>query len=196
MPPDDAGYKSAVWRARATVIVLFALFIFPIFGALLLNIVAPHWLPFGQVNRGVLVEPAVAAELGNIQPMDGGPRGPTSEEAVWTLVHVGPAPCDAFCRQSLVSIRQARLALGKDARRVDRWWLVTGPLGPGTVASVRALDPGVRVGLVDSGSPLRTHAPIQLVDPAGYLILRYEDADAATDLLKDMKRLLKISTQG
>ncbi len=196
MPGDDRNQPRAVWQARVALVALAALFTLPILGALVLNIVAPHWLPFGQVNRGVLVDPAVAAELEKVQPKDGGPVGPVKKEAVWTLVHVGPAPCDVICQQSLVSIRQARLALGKDAKRVDRWWLVTGPLGPGTVASARELDPGLRVGSIDRQSPLHKQFPIQLVDPAGYLILRYEDTAAATDVLKDMKRLLKISTQG
>lgn len=196
MPGDDGKRADAVWLARASLVALCALFMLPILGALVLNIVAPHWLPFGQVNRGLLVEPAVMAELGKVKPKDGGPAGPLDKEAVWTLVHVGPAPCDAICQQALLSIRQARLALGKDAKRVDRWWLVTGPLGPDTVVRARELDPGVRVGSFDIHSPLRREFPIQLVDPAGYLILRYEDAGAATDVLKDMKRLLKISTQG
>jgi len=196
VPGDNVKRTTVVWRARATLVALFALFMLPIFGALVLNTVAPQWLPLGQVNRGELVEPAILAGLGNVESKDGGPSGPVDKEAVWTLVHVGPAPCDTICQQALVSIRQARLALGKDAKRVDRWWLVTGPLGPGTVAEARQLDPGVRLGSVDSHSPLRKAFPIQLVDPAGYLILRYEDAGAATDVLKDMKRLLKISTQG
>lgn len=196
MPANDARRTSVGWQARATLVALFALFMFPILGALVLNIVAPHWLPFGQVNRGVLVEPAVMAELGKVQPKDGGPVGPVDKEAVWTLVHVGRAPCDAICEQALVSIRQARLALGKDAKRVDRWWLVPGTIGPDTVNEARELDRGLRLGVLNPDSPLSKESPIQLIDPAGYLILRYQDAGAATDVLKDMKRLLKISKQG
>jgi hypothetical protein len=116
------------------------------------------------------------------------------------LAHVGPAQCDAGCTQALLDMRQARLALGKDARRVARWWLVTGRPEARALAGVRGAYPGMRVGLIGSDSILSTQpepsAAIQLVDPAGLLILRYSGGSVAADVLKDLKRLLKISTQG
>ena len=97
-------------------------------------------------------------------------------------------------------MRQARLALGKDAHRVARWWLPTDRPHPRTVAGVLDAYPGLRVGLVGSESVLaaRSAPPvaIQVVDPAGFLILRYSGEPVAADVLKDLKRLLKISKQG
>lgn len=188
------------WLPRFALIGLFCLFMLPIIGAYVLNVFAPDWLPFGRVNHGELVQPAVPAGLERIQALDGPAWAETVELAPWTLLHVTGAECIQSCRDALVNMRQARLALGKDADRVSRWWLVTGIPEARSVAIARAIDPGVRIGrITGDASVLNAHpAPgmVQLVDPAGYLILRYRDAAAASDILKDLKRLLKISIQG
>lgn len=188
------------WLPRFALIGLFCLFLLPIVGAYVLNVFAPDWLPFGRVNHGELVQPAVPAGLERMQVLDGPAWAETVELAPWTLLHVTGPVCIQACRDALVNMRQARLALGKDADRVSRWWLVTGIPEARSVAIARDIDPGLRIGrIAGDASVLGAHpAPgmVQLVDPAGYLILRYRDAAAASDILKDLKRLLKISIQG
>lgn len=176
---------------------LFALFMLPIGTALVLNVAAPGWLPFGQANLGTLVQPPLRAGLAAVQPLDGGPLPGTDLEAVWTLVHVSTGGCDSACRDALVKMRQARLALGKDARRLARWWLVTETADARTVSRIRDEHPGLRRGLLAGDAGLgRDAGQVQLVDPAGLLILRYAQDDSASAILKDLKRLLRISKQG
>jgi hypothetical protein len=188
------------WLPRFALIGLFCLFMLPIIGAYVLNVFAPDWLPFGRVNHGELVQPAVPAGLERIQALDGPAWAETIELAPWTLLHVTGPECTPSCRDALVNMRQARLALGKDADRVSRWWLITGIPEARSVAIARDIDPGLRIGRIagDVGVLSAQPAPgmVQLVDPAGYLILRYRDAAAASNILKDLKRLLKISIQG
>lgn len=188
------------WRARLALLALFALFFVPIIGAFVLNALAPSWLPFGRVNHGELVQPAQPAALDTMQVLDGIRWSETLAQSPWTLLHVGEPVCAQVCQQALVSMRQARLALGKDADRVSRWWLLTGQPDPRSVTLAREIDPGLRIGLLDRGVSVltaqRAAALVQLVDPAGYLILRYREADSASAILKDLKRLLRISTQG
>lgn len=183
------------WRGRGLLLGLFALFLLPIVAALVLTTALPHWLPFGQVNRGELVQPPLPARLSAVRPLDG--AAPLAGEASWLVAHASPAPCRARCRQAIASIRQAWLALGKDAGEVERWWLTPRAVDAGEVLRARELDPGLRVGVLRGDSPLLPAAgggpALQVVDPAGYLILRYRDAGAADDLHKDLERLIRIA---
>lgn len=200
VPAPSTGPASSRWRARLALIGLFALFFVPIIGAFVLNAFAPGWLPFGRVNHGELEHPARPVRLEEVRVLDGLAWADSAAMAPWTLVYVGTPVCADDCQQALFSMRQARLALGKDADRVSRWWLATGVPEPSSVALARAIDPGLRIGQIGSDAGVLTENPapgmVQLVDPAGYLILRYRDAKAASAIRKDLKRLLKISTQG
>lgn len=184
-------------QQRLFLVGLFTVFMVPIFGALLLNILAPSWMPFGQVNRGQLVDPPLRID-GSLLDYTGRREVTRSDESgTWMVVHVGEPPCDTTCERALVSLRQARLALGKDASRVERWWMMTRDADARSVQRVASAHPGLRIMALDRPWPLsQGTAPIQVIDPAGYVILRYESPDAASDLLKDLKRLLKISKQG
>lgn len=206
-------------RARLVLAGLFALFFIPILGAILVAVVAPHWIPFGRVNHGELLRPAVADALQAMTPLDGGgplTRGPSQP---WVIAHLGGASCDENCEYALVQMRQARLALGKDAHRVERWWLVTQRPDAGRLSRVLEKFPGLRIGLVQKQSPIFIHATIPvalyMVDPMGFLVLKYShdgsqlaEASApnstlatrsapelASALRKDFKRLLKLSRQ-
>ncbi|MFT5445423.1 MAG: hypothetical protein ACI9DC_000584 [Gammaproteobacteria bacterium] len=206
-------------RARFVLAGLFALFFVPIFGAVIVAVVAPHWIPFGQVNQGELLRPAVADALRTMIPLDGGEaftRGPFQP---WVVAHLGHASCDEACEHALVQMRQARLALGKDAHRVERWWLVAEPPDTSTLTRVMRTFTGLRIGLLQERSPILTHAAspaaIFIVDPMGFLVLKYANTvseglavptpektpaaapglDLANALRKDFKRLLKLSRE-
>jgi hypothetical protein len=206
-----AALKSPTVRARLVLVSIFALFFLPVFGAMFIAVVAPHWMPFGSINHGELVQPPIAGVLLNVSPLDDGSVHTIGPKAPWVIAHLGPPRCDANCEYALGRMRQARLALGKDAHRVERWWVVTGPLQPGDVKVMMRSYPGLRIGQLPSSSPLVVPAPssiaVQMIDPAGFLILRYSTdwqqkeqvSQGATGLaraiLKDFKRLLKISKQ-
>ena len=184
-------------RGRLALLGLFALFFLPLVAALVLNVAAPGWLPFGRVNRGELVRPPQPVAAGDVRALDGAAFGPDGE-AVWQLVYVGSSECGDPCSTALARMRQARLALGKDAGRVARWWLMTAMPDARSVSSARAEYPGLRLGVVSARSVLVPGAPgsVRLVDPAGLLVLRYPPDASASAILKDLRRLLRISTQG
>lgn len=179
---------------------LFTVFLLPVVGAFLLVSLAPGWMSLGRVNAGELVQPALPAGLESLTVVDGPSWSESVRESPWALVLAGPPDCTKPCEQAIVSMRQARLALGKDAGRVSRWWLVTGMPDARTVDRLRRLDPGLRVGRMGAAANALNEpggdVMVQLVDPAGYLILRYRERDPARSILRDLKRLLKISKQG
>jgi len=189
-----------VWRARAILIGLFALFFVPIVVSMVLVISKPGWTPFGSINKGELIQPPIELSLAGAVGMEDGQPLSRSADGHWMFAHVSMGECGEACERALVAMRQARLALGKDADRVERVWLMTGD--PTRVSMSRLLPafPGLKpYGIAASAArrfPRASGDAIFVIDPAGLLILRYEGAESASDILKDMKRLLKISKQG
>jgi glycine/D-amino acid oxidase-like deaminating enzyme len=109
--------------------------------------------------------------------------------------------CDEFCRRKLFTLRQLRLAQGKDMERVERVWLIDDDERPPPELAVdfegtwqvRAAGSGLLKQL-PAAPALADH--IYVVDPLGNLVLRYaRDADPGR-VIKDLARLLRISGIG
>lgn len=190
---------------RLVVLLLFALFFVPVLAAWLLNVFNPGWLPFGTSNHGTLLNPARAVALKELVRLDGAPLQPAASPDKWTWLFMAPPGCDDRCRTSLYNMRQARLALGKDAHRVRRIYVSTAPWAdtvqtalmeehPGLVLSVAA-PVWVEVFAVDDQVPVDA-GRIYLIDPQGFLIMYYDPQSPPSGLLQDIKRLLKISKIG
>ena len=171
----------------------------PILIAYALNVLYPGWAPFGTSNRGALVEPARSLSAEGLRSADGEPLGAAPFAERWTLVAVHGAGCGDACEHALVRMRQTRLALGKDADRLQGWLVVD----EAATAPVRELVERYRgVRLLEATqrwtAALGASAPgtVFLVDPQGYLVLRYDPSLADDAILKDLKRLLRISKIG
>ncbi len=197
----EPGLEGRRRRARLVLVGLFALFMGPILIAYALNVFYPGWAPFGKTNRGTLVEPARSLSTEGLQPVDGEPLGAAPFAELGTLVAVHGPDCGQACEQALVRMRQTRLALGKDAERLQRW-LVVSEASAGPARELLERHQGVRVLAATRawsaalGARASRPGTVYLVDPQGYLVLRY-DPDLADDaILKDLKRLLRVSKIG
>jgi len=98
-------------------------------------------------------------------------------------------------------MRQARLAQGRDADRVERVWLLDDSAVP---------DPALlrdHPGLITARAPRGAFAAefpvegnradyIYVVDPRGNLMLRFPGDPDPRKMLKDLERLLKVSRIG
>jgi hypothetical protein len=200
-PEGQVGPRRGISRAAA--LGLVALFVGPLAMAIYAFTHLEDWGPEAYVNNGVLIAPA--------RPLEGlGWTTPAGESVTvdalrgrWTLVQVGDATCGLPCRAALFKTRQGRLALGREMTRVQRVYVLTDAAALAGLESLFAEHPDMRVvfadgmqaeGLSQFGNPLRDQ--IFVVDPLGNLMMRY-DTDARTKgLLKDMKRLLKVSQIG
>ena len=211
--PAEPDLERRRRRARLVLVALFALFMAPILIAYALNVLYPGWAPFGTTNRGALVEPARSLSTEGLRPVDGEPLASAPFAERWTLVVVHGPGCGQPCEEALVRMRQTRLALGKDANRLQRWLVVpeavadpvADPIAAPISASVRELTErhqGVRLLAATQGWTAAlgargaTPGTVYLVDPQGYLVLRYDPALADDAVLKDLKRLLRISKIG
>ncbi len=187
-------------RARKLLIGTFLLFFVPIVAAWLLNVFAPDWRPFGTVNHGTLVQPVRPVSAVGLEALGGGTLRDDFLQGRWTLVHVLTGLCERDCMEALARTRQVHLALGEDMKRVQRLLVVSDPRllqhadPPSAIPVALARDEWLAsFAFADGGE--RALA-VYLVDPQGYLMMRYPQSVEQPDLLADLERLLKISKIG
>lgn len=151
-----------------------------------------QWYQGGVTNRGQLLQPAVTV----------------TEFAIpqtWQLVYRLPTRCDERCQGALFNLRQVPQAAGADNNRLQSLVLVA---GDNTVATTSLLQ-GLEQRQIDA--PLQQQlaqleyglATIYIADPHGNMLMAYplvvgEQAILmqGKDVLRDLKRLLKVSKIG
>ncbi|MBE2293472.1 MAG: cytochrome oxidase assembly protein [Phycisphaerales bacterium] len=194
---------SASWRQRLLLLLIIACFVLPLLAAWLL---VDHWRPTGSAQHGQLLNPARSLDL----QFDRVDRQQVENETLrgrWVLVYVGVAgQCDPRCQTALYDLRQVRLALGRDMDRVvtllllDRmpedglgWWLATEYV----TLLIGVADSRTRDSLSQPfGQPSPSGDEFYLLDPLGNLLMRYPVTVDPRGVLKDLKRLLRLSKIG
>lgn len=180
---------------RAKLLLIAALFLLPIAASFLVY-------RFGRVqptaNYGELVPPAAITS----QPFALASGGRFSFDHLrgrWAMVASDSGRCPAACVEKLTTLRQVRLALGRNATRVERVFVVDDLERPDP-AALRPFE-GTVVALTPPGMSLplsaaNDRAHIYLVDPHGNVMLRWPAAADRKRMLKDLERLLKASQIG
>lgn len=131
-----------------------------------------------------------------------------ASESKWVLLVTGEEVCNTVCQQALYTVRQVNIALGKEAKRVTRV-LVSDQNASALPIELSEQHPRLALATTGSASLQQFSAMgagnnkaaverwnIWVVDPLGNVILRYEANRHGKDILKDMKRLLKLSNIG
>ncbi len=191
-------------KQRLTIIGVFALFMLPIVFALMLNLPGVRWSPFGARNHGELLQPPPLLDDLELMAVDGGSLASKPLTVGWSVLLSAPIPCAEACDAAIERLQRVRLSLGQNGGRVNWIWLVSGDrkLQAADVVTLRARYPALRVvrtvaedGLPQVLQPREGRPTVYVVDPHGYLILRYEPDAPARDLLKDLERLLRYSKE-
>jgi cytochrome oxidase Cu insertion factor (SCO1/SenC/PrrC family) len=147
------------------------------------------WAPGTTSNYGELITPA--------RPLAGAPL--EALRGKWVLVTFDAAACDAYCEKKLYFMRQVRRAQGKDQGRVERLWLLTDAGAPrarlvSAIEGTRIERAGELAGQFPAAGASADH--IYVVDPLGNLMMRYPRDPDPSRMLKDLQRLLKVSSIG
>lgn len=201
--PESKGTAPAPRRGRLQLAALFLVFFVPVLIAWWLNMDYADWMPFGTTNYGELVRPPAQIGATGLHWRAGEPVSEGLLRERWTLLVVHDGPCEAACRQLLFDTYQIRRGLGKDLDRIQRLVVVTTSDALAGIESLRREQPDLRVVVAEGswlGVELTLSRPVSgalfVVDPQGYVVLRYPlDADPG-GLLDDLKRVLKISKIG
>ena len=118
------------------------------------------------------------------------------------MLEFATSPCVDDCMKNVYKMRQVRLALGKDAHRVQRVIVAETTDHLGKLISD---NPGTRLFVTTGQSkPLLSQFPdyivgdissiaqrIYIIDPLGNLMMQYATDVDPSDVLKDLRQLLK-----
>lgn len=179
---------------RAKLVLLAALFLAPIVASYSVYRFA-HVEP--TANYGELLEPRPLPGTILVHA-DGTPFGFSQLPGKWTLLANDAGACREACRRKLTAMRQVRLAMGRNAPRVERAFVVDdGQLAP----ELAAAFPGMQVftrpaGVAMPAGPGNDRGHIYLVDPHGNVMMRWTDDPDGRRMIRDLDRLLRASQIG
>lgn len=182
-------------RNRMLLLVIVALFFGSLIGAGVLRF--SGWRPSGMKNHGELLDPP--GDLRRVVPTlaDGGtyPWDPAARH--WRIALAPSASCGDECARLARELDTVWQLFSKDARRVDVLWICGEPgcLPPEDAprpASLRVVQPAaaLRAGLPRVDDARGT--PVYVIDPNGFVILRYPPGFDPAGLRADLAKLLKL----
>ncbi|MEL7536875.1 MAG: hypothetical protein AAFZ58_00605 [Pseudomonadota bacterium] len=177
-------------KSRLQLLALAAVFIGP-FAAAALMFHSGGWRPPGTTNNGELLNPPVQLPAGPLASTTG-----VLQDALrgqWRILYLERGECGDTCRDTLIQIRQVRLATGRDIDRVarlffgndipDEDWFAASQAG------LVAAQIGYNTELAETLAAFDTG--LYLIDPAGQLMMRYAIGTESKEIYDDLHKLLK-----
>jgi hypothetical protein len=168
-------------RPTLQLLLIAALFLLPFLAAVFMRF--GGWQPTTTRNAGELLLPPLS--MGEVVATleSGEPWVWENTDRHWTLLLQRPAACAASCQEAVAAMPTIRVALGRHANKLNAFQLdAGGPLEPITLAGTLPLP------LVEMPA---TMPQVWLVDPHGYLVMRYEEGFDPSGLRRDLSRLVK-----
>lgn len=181
---------TTIRRNRLMLLAIFAIF----FGSLLFAGVLRFsgWRPAGSKNHGELLQPP--GDLRQVVPVtrDGKPYAWNPLERTWRIAVAPPPSCATECVELAREIDLVWQLFGKDADKVHVLWIGDLPAGAARPASLHELQPSpaLSAGLPRVNDP--RGVPVYVIDPNGFVILRYAPGSDPGGLRADMAKLLKL----
>ena len=180
-------------NSRVQLIIMLVVAAVSLFGSYFLFLAVRTDGGLGTVNNGEFVAPPLTtAEL----PLVADPERPLEWSEHWWLITVAAGACEQSCAEAIHLLRQMHILLNKDADRVRRALLLTGDAPADLRAAYPELALGRLPGLAVAQADRRLQPGVYIVDPIGNFVFRYPLEVAGSAMLKDLKRLLKVSQIG
>lgn len=150
------------------------------------------WRPDGLRNHGELLEPPADLRALTPQTADGDPYVWAPIARTWRIALAPPADCTEACVTLSADLDKVWQLFGREADRVHILWMGEPPAGATRDRALRVLadDPALRAALPGSDDP--AGVPVYVIDPNGFVILRYPPGFDPGHLRADMSRLLKL----
>ena len=181
-------------KKHGTLWLLLAAFLLPlILAKLVLDL---NWYQGGVTNRGELLGSPLSYDW-------------LGQSGKWQLVYLMPQECDELCAGALFNLRQIPQAVGADKERVSSVLLVAEGSLPALSGPLREQVRGVEQMPVPAHVITQFHTleystkALYIADPLGNVMMAYPlvKGQAAIlaqgkDVLRDLKRLLKVSKIG
>lgn len=177
-------------RNRLVLVGIFAIF----FGAFALAGVLRFsgWRPAGMKNHGELLQPPGDLRTLAVTLADGHAYPWNPVQRTWRIVVAPPAGCGDPCVALSGQIDTVWQLFGRNADHVEVLWLgePSAEVKRGPEFRVLKDDPALRAALPRLNDP--AGVPVYVVDPNGFVVLRYAPGFDPSHLRQDMSRLLKL----
>jgi len=189
---------SKVVKARIALVVIVSLFTTPFIASWYLVFYTDFKKNDIGVQNGSLIHPVI--EVGAIEAIAIGDETKQKLFGKWTLTGFVSTGCDADCEKLLYTLRQTRLALGKNLDKVGRLVLTDSDEVLGYEEEYRGQkvvnDPEEYGRLINKFREIESFDAneIYLIDPYGFIIMRYDRSMNPKGIIKDVERLIKNSS--
>ncbi len=189
---------------RITLVILAVLFATPVLLAMLMHSQWWQYRPGATRNIGELMQPPVAIEG---WPDTSSDLAIDSTPPIWTLLVTSDNGCSNRCQEQLTWLRQIRIAQGRHADQVNIQLSPFNDLPGDQQAAVANISDAIYItnshernrlqqAIAELAVPV-TNSDITtyLIDPAGFIILRYSQSSEPGGIRKDLSRLLTWSNK-
>ena len=176
-------------RSRLILLMLAAIFLAPPIAAWVLY--SSGWEPTRTRNHGELLQPAIDLSAATLHRLDGAPYDWEPQERRWRVVVIPPSDCTTTCVELIAGLDKVWQLQGRRADRLDVLWFGDVPEGATPFRRFVAMRPDASFaarmpGLSTSGMPTA-----YLIDPRGFVALRYPPGFDVAHLREDIAQLLK-----
>ena len=197
-PPVDAERMRK--RNRGLLLLVFALF----FGTMIVAgaLRFSGWQPAGMRNKGELLKPPIDLRARAPRLATGDAYAWNPGQRQWRILVVAPAGCGQACDGVARDLDIVWRMAGQNADHVDVLWLcaetactVPSPLREDRMLRVLAPDEALRASLPGAGADAASGGagvPVYIIDPNGFVILRYAPGTDLMGLREDLSKLLKL----
>lgn len=150
------------------------------------------WQPASMRNHGELLKPP--ADLRALVPLraDGQPYAWTPAERVWRIALAPPASCTQQCVTLSAELDKVWQLLGHRADKVEVLWIGAPPAGLPPMPALRVLRDDARLRQALPRANDAAGVPVYVIDPNGFVILRYAPGFDPAGLRADLVKLLKL----
>jgi cytochrome oxidase Cu insertion factor (SCO1/SenC/PrrC family) len=181
--------------------LLIAVFVVPLLIAIALYVMRDYLPTTKAVSHGELIHPAQPIKTLSIQLATNKTIDLQGFLGKWTYIVYSPNGCDLQCEASLFKLRQTKKATGRESNRIQSALLTNiNKVNTEILQRNQHTHVGRLVNFeIDDEPGLQKkleHGVIYLIDPIGNLMMKYDTSTTSRGMLKDIKKLLKISNIG
>jgi len=189
--------ESKILRSRLILLGVALVFIIPILVSWYLVFFSDFKKGDGGTQKGELISPVIP--LGEPEVFNLKSKTIESINGKWTLLFFVENECNQLCENKLYQLRQIRLALGKDRDKVDRllvsknkqqWSQYTNSFNGQKYIDPTSRDYNRLIKKFNDYAGLDLKATY-LIDPYGFLMMKYPQDDNPMGTIKDIERLIK-----
>jgi hypothetical protein len=177
-------------RGRWILVLIFLLFFGTIFGAGVLRF--SGWQPQGTKAHGEMLNPAADARAVVPKLADGSDYAWRPAERTWRIAVAPPADCASECLKLARDLDVVWQLFGNKADHVEILWIGPRPAGAPNTASLRQLQATPELLAVLPRVNDGAGVPVYVIDPNGFVILRYKPGTDPGFIRTDVSKLLKL----